>query len=256
MECRRSFYLSAFLLTVGFLKAQTSSGTVWDEFRSRREKLTSFHQEFECTRALHLPHGEQRQTNEHLTIDGAGPKWRQNSATGLGHHIIIFDGDQKFVYEEAGDGYIRVKIHSNDDPQPEPYAIGAADWTKATEIERNACGIPGVDHTCVGLRVHLKPFLEPRSALRMSKVLGGTALLRMDTQTGLLLTLHAVLTIEDSRGDTFQEEMQFSLKRIGFGMPADASIYQLPAFVTREVKEFTHWDAAKIRKQLAGQPSA
>jgi thiol-disulfide isomerase/thioredoxin len=242
-------------LGVGLLKAQNPSGNVWEEFRSTREKLSSFHQEFDSTRTLLLPHGEKRETKNHLIIDGAGVMWRQNSVNGFGHYITIFDGQDKFVYEEAEDEYIRAKLHSKDDPLPAPYDIGEADWSKATEIERNPCGIPGVEHTCVGLRVHLKPFLEPRSSLEMSKIMGGTALMRVDTQTGLILTLKTLLTIENTRGYSYQAETQFVLRRLGFGTPLDASLYKLPSSVTREVKEFSHWDAPELAlTDIHGKP--
>ena len=257
MGCQRSKHIIvlSLLLAVGPLKAQRTSGTIWDEFRARREKLSSFHQEFESTRTLHLPYGRTRETKHQLIVDGAGVMWRQNFVNGYGHYVTIFDGQDKFTYEEGENEYIRAKLHAKDDPIPAPYNIGEADWPKATEVGRKACGIPGVDHTCVSLQVPLKPFFRPQSANDVSSIRGGMALMRVDTQTGLLLDLHSLITVENTHSVSYQEETQFVLQRIGFGIPLDTSLYKLPTAVNHEVKQFSHWDAAKIKSQLAGNPA-
>jgi len=47
----------------------------------------------------------------------------------------------------------------------------------------------------------------------------------------------------------------YSLTRMTYGVVLDTALFKVPETGMREVKEFTKWDAARIRKELAGKPA-
>ena len=53
----------------------------------------------------------------------------------------------------------------------------------------------------------------------------------------------------------YQLDIAYLLRRMSYGAPADASLFKLPSNDLREVKELSAWNAAKIKKQLAGKPA-
>ncbi len=180
-------------------------------------------------------------------------KWREKSDTGSGNHIKIFNGKDLFWMEESGNEFVRIKRHDKaEDPGPSAYSFNDPDWRKAVERERRPCGIPGSDHQCVLLEVPLKPWTR-NSAAGNTQMVEGSARILLDSETGLLLSLRTVQSIAGPR-DGYQSDVSYVLKRLSYGTPADESLYKLPGDL-REVKELTSWNAARIKKQLAGKPA-
>ena len=143
--------------------------------------------------------------------------------------------------DEGGDEFVRSKRPDKDeDPAPHPYSVGKADWSKASELERRACGLPGRDDTCVVLEVPLKPW--------------GSERVLIDLETGLILSVRTVTQIVNGT-KLVQSEATYSLKRFAVGLPNQPDLFKLPSDDMHEVKELSRWNAAKIKKQLAGKPA-
>jgi len=250
----QSIGVVACLLPVLLAAAETPPGGVWNELKDKREKLASFHQEFEVSQTTTSGHG-QRAMNRRILIDAGGRLWREKSITGSGNEITFFDGDDIFSMEEGEDEFTKAKRHANDDdPVPSPYQMKNADWPKAVELERRPCGLAATDHVCVVLDLPLKSWIESVKGNDMTKNLGGSARMIIDTQTGLLISLRKVQTIDNGRG-SYQVDTTYLLKRLGYGAPLDAALFKLPSTDMHEVKELARWNAAKIKKELAGNPA-
>ncbi len=173
---------------------------------------------------------------------------------GSGNHLRIFDGDDLLSMAEGDDECVRAKRHAKDEsPLPPPYDFKEPDGSKAKELQRLPCGIPGTDHTCVVLEAPIKPWMAMTSGANMTKMPRGSRMLA-DTETGVLLSLRTVETIENQPG-AYQSETAYVLKRLKYGGPVDASLFKLPSGDMREVKELSRWDAAKIKKQPTGNPA-
>ena len=76
----------------------------------------------------------------------------------------------------------------------------------------------------------------------------------VDTQTGLILLLRIVEAIQGSRS-SYQSDVVYRGTRVSIDASADAKLFNLPSEDMREVKELSRWNAAKIKKQLAGRPA-
>jgi len=122
------------------------------------------------------------------------------------------------------------------------------------EIGRRPCGLSGSDHTCVVLEVPLNLWVKNTGTAGVSKMTGGITRLSIDTETGAVLASRTVQLIENDRG-AYQSDATYVLKRIVAGAPPDAGLFKLPAADMKEVKELARWNAAKIKKQLAGKPA-
>src|SRR5260370_38316878 len=232
--------------------AQTSAAKLWTELKVKREALPHLHQEFEVSQTYKTTHGNQSFVRQ-VVLDMSHGKWREKSDTGSSNHIKIFNGKDLFWMEESGNEFVRIKRHDKaEDPGPSAYSFNDPDWRKAVERERRPCGIPGSDHQCVLLEVPLKPWTR-NSAAGNTQMVEGSARILLDSETGLLLSLRTVQSIAGPR-DGYQSDVSYVLKRLKYGTPADESLYKLPGDL-REVKELTSWNAARIKKQLAGKPA-
>lgn len=234
--------------------AQTPASGLWTELQTKREKLPSLHQEFEVSQTYKTAHGSQSSKRQ-LVLDMSQGRWRERSVSGSGEYIRIFDGQDLFRMEEGGDEFVRIKRRPKDEgPEPAPYSSSDSDWPKAVERERKPCGIPGTDHLCVVLDVPLKQWTRTNAPSNVTRMLQGTARMFIDIETGLLMSLRMVQLIENSRS-SYQSDVSYVLKRMSYGAPADASLFKLPSNDLREVKELSRWNAARIKKQLAGKPA-
>jgi thiol-disulfide isomerase/thioredoxin len=246
--------LFATLFLTLYVRAESPASNLWNDLKTKREKLPGLHQEFDVSQTFNTAHGAQSSKWQTI-IDAAGQQWREKSVMGSGNSVTIFDGKDLLSMEEGEDEFTRAKRRPHDeDPLPSPYRSKNPDWSKAAELERRPCGIPGSDHVCVILDLPLKPWMEPGANSSLTKSLGGAQRMLLDTQTGMLLSLRVVQTIENDRG-SYQREISYVLRRFSNGAPADASLFKLPSNDMREVKELSRWDAAKIKKQLAGNPA-
>jgi len=85
-------------------------------------------------------------------------------------------------------------------------------------------------------------------------MVGGSARILLDIETGLILSLRTVEGVEN-QSSAYQSDVSYVMKRLSYDAPADASLFKLPSEDMREVKELSRWNAAKIKKQLAGKPA-
>jgi len=76
----------------------------------------------------------------------------------------------------------------------------------------------------------------------------------VDTGTGLVLSLRIGETIQ-TKSVTYQSDTNYVVKRMNYGSPADAKLFKLPSNDMHEVKELSRWNAARIKKELAGRPA-
>jgi thiol-disulfide isomerase/thioredoxin len=238
--------------SIGFAAASNPASTFWTELKAKREALPSVHQEFEVTRTFKTSHGAQSSKRD-LIIDSRR-QWRERSISGSGNQIRIFDGKDLFRMEEGGDEYVRTKRKSKDEDWMPPYAANAIDSSKAKELSRRPCGIPGNDRVCVVLEMPRKGWTRPSSGGHFITLLQGIQRTVLDTETGLALGSLTVEMIDNARGG-YQSETTYVLKRLSYGAAPNASLFQLPSNDLREVKELSNWNAARIKRQLAGKPA-
>jgi thiol-disulfide isomerase/thioredoxin len=250
----RFYALFAPLFAALSVSAQTPASILWSELKAKRESLPSLHQEFDFSRTYRSASGNQA-SKQQIVLDMAQGQWRERSISGSGDYIRIFDGQDLFRMEEGGDEFVRIKRRPKDDvPLPSPYGFGEPDWSKAVELERLPCGIPGYDHACVILEMPLKRRATLPSSSDVARMVEGSAKLSIDLETGLILSLRTVQQME--RGTVpYQSDLVYVLKRMSYGKPADTNLFKLPSNGLREVKELSPWNAARIKKQLAGKPA-
>jgi len=240
--------------------ANTPAGELWADLKSVREKLSGVHQEFEVTETFRTEDRRVLPTKRHLVLDMAGPKWREASDTGPGARIRVFDGQNLLTMEEGGDEFVRTKRQAkDDDPTPAAYPnSSAADWSKAVESGRIACGFAEPDHRCIVVDVPLKPWARRLPEGGEYRMLKGTARASFDMQTALLVSLETVETLQRSSSlHQFGAQLttRYVLKRMTYGMAPDTTLFTVPMASLREVKELSRWSAARIRKQLIGTPA-
>jgi len=196
----RSSALFATLFLTLYARAESPAGSLWNDLKVKREKLPGLHQEFDVSQTFNSAHGAQSSKWQTI-LDVGGQEWREKSVMGSGNHITIFDGKDLLSVEEGDDEFTRAKRRSHDeDPLPSPYRSKNPDWSKAAELERRPCGMPGSDHLCVVLDLPLKPWMETSPNSSLTKSLGGSQRMLLDTQTGMLLSRRVVETIQNDRG--------------------------------------------------------
>jgi thiol-disulfide isomerase/thioredoxin len=230
--------------------AETPASNLWSDLKSKREKLGALHQEFDVSQTTKISGGT-RSSQRQTVIDIFQGQWREKSVSGSGTRVRIFDGKDLFEMEDQGDEYIRAKL-KDEDPTPSPYGFGNPLWEKSVEVQRQPCGLRGVDQICVVIDAPLKPWIRAGSNGHNSKLLEGSTRMVFDSETGLLISSRTVQIIDNGKS-TYQSDTSCTLKRMSYGGPADAALFKLPSEDLREVKELSRWDAAKIKKQLAGK---
>ena len=246
----RVFLLFGISLSV-LLGAESPAGNLWAELKAKRDKLSSFHQEFEITQTFKIS-GHNQSSKRQAVLDMAKDQWREKSSSGSGEYIRIFDGKDVLTMEEGGGEYLRRKRASKEDELPSVYNLGTPDLSKLKEAERRPCAIPGNDHVCVVLDGPLKRSTRYMSPTVTYQVLDGNARNMFDVETGLLIASRTVEAIDNGRV-AYQLDVTRILKRISYGAPPDISLFKLPSTDLREVKELSRWNAAKMKKELTGK---
>jgi thiol-disulfide isomerase/thioredoxin len=246
--------MKSFLLLLALCaSAQTPSAIgLRDEFKTKREALKGFWQEFEVTQSYRSASSTQS-SKRRLTLHAAGPRWRETTVSGSGTYIRVFDGKDLLRTEEGSDEFIRVKRKTKeDDPLPGPYGLAPTDWSKASIEERRPCGLPGRDDECVILKIPMKARVIDATPARMIKLMGGSVYLNCDTQTGMILSARSTQEIDNGRGG-YVTEVIFAAKKLGYGDAPEESLFQMPETATKAVKELSTYNAARIKKQLVGK---
>lgn len=250
---RSCFYCLAVAALCVNAQPQPASG-LRDDFKSKREALSSFRQEFDVSQTFKSARSTQS-SKRRVLVDAAGQRWRETTISGSGTHIRVFDGKDLFRTEEGSDEFVRLKRKSKDpDPSPSPYGFASSDWAKAVVEERRPCGISGRDHECVVVKIPLKAYPIISTTSQITRITEGWAFLNCDTETGLVLAARTIQAIDDGRGG-YQAEIIFTGRKIGYGEAASESVFKLPEQATREVKELSNYNASRIRKQLVGKPA-
>ena len=233
-------------------KAATAAGGLWNELKTKRAMLPGAHQEFEVSRTYKLADGSTQASTRQVVVDMERGKWREISISGSGKRIRIFDGTDILTMEEGGDEFMRAKRRAkNEDPAPPPYDTDL-EWLKASEIERRPCGIPGRGDLCAVLDVPVKLWTR-NAGSSMTRLRQGTGRLVLNVENGLILSIHTLEAIDTQRSG-YQSETIYTLKRFSDGAAPDGSLFKLPASL-REVKQLSPWNAARIKKQLGGNPA-
>ena len=224
---------------------------LWNELQRKRDKLASFHQEFEGT-YVSKNRQASRATKQKIVIDGSQGRWRERSISGSGDRLRIFDGEDFLYLEANGAEYTRTRNRSEDNTAlPYPYVLEDPVWKKAVEMDKRTCGLEEANRLCVLLKIPLKPGRRENPGDNEVYMLESTAFVLLEPETGLIVSARTVGWIGTARGD-FQSDVSYALKRMTFGAPPDANLFHLPVGNMHEVKELSKWDAAKIRKELAG----
>ncbi len=237
----------ALFLTLDAAAATKVSG-LWAELTAKRESLPGAHQEFDVLRTVKSASGS-RSSKWQLVIDIAPGRWRETSVSGSGKYVRIFDGKDLLRMEDGGDEFVRVKRGSKDkDVAPAPYGSMDAEWSKAVEVARQPCGLAGKDDLCAVIEVRVNPWMR-NASIRM---LHGAARLLVHMDTGLLVSLRMVENVENGSRQ-YQSDTTYTLKRMRYGTPPEGDLFHLPSPEPREVKELSDWNAARIKKQLAGR---
>jgi thiol-disulfide isomerase/thioredoxin len=232
--------------------AQTPGARLWDELKEKRDAVPSLHQEFEVSRTLKLASGEQS-SKWQMILDMSHGQWREKNISGSSTRIRIFAGNELFLFEEGDDEFMRIKRRPKDDaPAPALYGSGDLEWQKAVEVERKPCGLSGKEPICIVIDVPLKPSFkfDANSGRVFSQ---GKERMAMSMDTGLVLSAMSVTSVERERSP-YISEITYVLRRSSYGGVPDASLFKLTEGM-REVKELSRWNAAKIKKQLAGRPA-
>jgi thiol-disulfide isomerase/thioredoxin len=244
------FLLVAFLLSSAASLAQTPAAQLWQELTAKRNSLPGFHQEFACSETRTMT-GHQQSSQCEIVVDVSSGKWREWSRTGSAE---IFDGRELFRIEENEGAFLRIRPHPKETaPQPSIYDFGDSDTSKAVELERRSCNTPIDGDPCVTLEVPIRQRTRLSVDGQMITQRGGVSRLIFDTETGLLVSSGTVQGI-DNQKIGYRLTTTATLKRQVYGNAVDPALFAPPAGL-REVKRFSDWNAARIKKQLAGKPA-
>ena len=223
---------------------------MWTDLKAKRAALPGGHQEFEVTQTFKTASGGSQASKRQIVLDMFQGKWREVFTSGSGSRIRIFDGTDLFTTEEDSNEYIRANRRAkNEEPAAAPYNSDL-EWSKASEVERRSCGIEGRNDKCAAIDVPVKPWLRGNS----TRLLRGAARLIVDLENGLIVSSRIVEAIDNQSGG-YQSDVLYSAKRLSDGAALDASLFQLPSTDMHEVQKLSPWNAARIRKQLAGKPA-
>jgi thiol-disulfide isomerase/thioredoxin len=226
--------------------AESSAGRLWTELKEKRSRMTNLREEIDVSRTYKLSSGKTQASKWRIILNDDQGRWREESISGSGKRVRIFNKDL-LVMEDGGDEFVRTKRRAKDpEPGPSPYLALDADWFKAVEKERSSCGLSGTNDLCVVLQVPLKPWVRNEM-----KMLQGSAVIRADLENGLILDLATVESIQRP-SSVYISEIAYHLRLYTVGGTADESLFALPTDL-REVKELSRWNAARIKKQLAGK---
>jgi hypothetical protein len=86
--------------------AETPASSLWTELKTKREKLPSLHQEFEITQTYKTATISQSSKRQ-IVLDMSHGQWREQSSSGSGDYVRIFDGKDLFLMEDGGDEFVR-----------------------------------------------------------------------------------------------------------------------------------------------------
>lgn len=237
---------------VAFLRAETKADVarIWNDLHLKREALKSVHQEFEISRTFRT--GQHDQASKwSIVLDCSGARWREQSLSGAGGLVTVFDGKDRFRFESEGSEYVRLKGSSKEDgSQPDPYSSAHLDLSKAIVRDRESCGLTNLDHQCVTIDIPVEPWIR-NNGDKSTRIMNGSTRFLFDAVTGLLLSSRSIQDVDDNVGG-YRVDTVYILKRMSYNSEAKESLFHIPPSATKEVRELPVWNAEKIKKQLAG----
>ncbi len=233
--------------------AQTPAAKLWNELKEKREALPGMHQEFEVSHLYKFASGD-RSSKQQMVLDMSHGQWREKNVWGSSTRVRIFDGKDVFYYEEGEDEFERSNRRPKDDVSaPELYSSGDLDWQKAAELDRRSCGLSDKNLICAILDIPLKisSELDPDDHGRV--LTQGKERIAISVDTGMIVYVRVVRSVQRERSP-YIAEITYLLNRFSYGGEPDASLFKLPDGM-HQVKELSRWNAAKLKKQLAGKPA-
>lgn len=230
--------------------AQPGAAQVWAELAAKRNSLPSIHQEFNCSQTYNLTSRKQSSSCQ-IVIDMSSGQWREQSGP---NSARIFDGMDLFQVEVDDGEYVRVKRDPKaPEPQPSVYDFSDLDPSKAVELGRRPCDAPVDSDPCIVLQLPVRQRTHLSSNGQMITVRGGERRLMADVVTGLMVSSQTAQAVDNQRTG-YRQITTSVLERQATGGTLDPDLFRLPHGL-REVKRFAPWNAARIRKQLAGKPA-
>ncbi len=230
--------------------AEQSAAKLLDDLKATREALPGVHQEFDSSRTFKTPHGSQ--TSHHqIILDFSGTKWREKTTSGAGNRTRLFDGNDLFLIEEDDNEYERVRKAKDMNLMPAPYAPFDLEWSKAKELGRQPCGFSSNDHTCIVFDVPVKSWAHIGQGSHIIRMTAGKSRFAMDSESGLVVQSYTEESVDDQKGG-YTVSRTFIVRGVRYGKALDPVLLAIPTNA-HEVKEFSKWDASRIRKQLVGK---
>lgn len=233
-----------YCISILLLHAEDGPG-VWKALAAKRAALAGYHQEFDQTRTSLNP-SKENADNRQLILDVSGNRWLESN----GRFRRLFDGESLVQFEKNGDEFTRKKTSST---EPRPYSDIEADWDKASVVEERPCKLPGLDHPCVVIEAPLTKFERLQANNKMLRRIGGTVRLMMDPATGLMVSAKSSAYMEGASGG-YDQRSSYTLRSFTVNPPLDAAKFAPPPD-SKEVVDFTDWNAARLRKFYAGKPA-
>ncbi len=247
----RCIALSA-VSALAYAATPSPAAALWNQLSQKRDALPGLHQEFEFSQTFRTAQAEQA-SKRTLIVDVSQGAWREQTISGSGAYIRVFNGHDLLATEDGSDEFVRIKRKAKDEaPLPAPYALPNADWSKAKEADRGVCKVLGTDHNCVVIDVPLGQRIVPGAPNTFPAM--STERVVADIETGVLVSARIVEQRYDG-STSYQSDRTYVLKRLTSGTIADATLLSLPTDNMHEVKELSRWSAARMKRQFSGKPA-
>lgn len=230
--------------------AQNPGASVWSTLEAKRTGLAGAHQVFDVQQVYKIGDNTEASKRQ-LILDFSAEKWREDSSSGSGDSIRIFDGKDLLSMKGGGSEFTRARPKPKDAP-PLPVPYDDMVWSKAKEVQRKPCGFTHDDRTCVVLDTVMSRRLSSSSD---SHLLAAREIGTFDLETGLLVALNAARSYEQSGGRRYTEDLVYTLKDMRYGQPVEASLFEVPSEDVTEVKQLSKWSEAAFKKNLVGKPA-
>lgn len=229
---------------------------LWLELEAKRNKLATFHQEFDVTRTFHEKDGATQSAIWQVLMDAHGENWRERRLSGTCNCLVIFDGHDLFSMEERNHEFTREPYNpKSPPPTTTPYTIPDPKWSKAVVLERRPCAPPVIQDECVLLQVPIQArpisYTSPNQYTRGS---GGVKQLLINTVDGLLISSTSVEATYNHYNN-WNTEITYQMTKVAPVAAPDSELFSVPARFNKEVHSLTEWDTNAFKKQLMGNPA-
>jgi len=107
-----------------------------------------------------------------------------------------------------------------------------------------------------------KPWARTGMGTQITKLATGISRLALDSETGAIVQYYNEELIEQGPVEemghaphAYKVTRKYSLTRMTYNAALNSALFKPPDIGVHEVKEFTKWNAARIRKELIGKPA-